>query len=202
MDQLVAENVPFCDDRNSPNSGPYAPTLPLHLRRDVIKRRFLNRFGVLCVLIAQQVSAYAGVGWSISAAGSGWYLERISKDGDRVQLTCSPVNRTRWTYGMIIPQAGRSARGAHSGYTLIIRQEPNTWSYPLIQTDVGYQWHALGQRSFDALLRHLSEATLADRILVPELGISFSPSNSDQETTFEEYRKLCSVPRSRVRGAG
>lgn len=39
-----------------------------------------------------------GVGWSISAAGSGWYLQRANETGERLQVVCSPAARGHWAY--------------------------------------------------------------------------------------------------------
>lgn len=146
------------------------------------------------LLLAKQADAQSGVGWSISAVASGWYLERISEAGDRVQLTCSFIGGAKPAYGLIVLPNKKTTSNSPMSTSLNIEQGQNRWIYPLARIEIGYWWRTYDRKDFAELLSHVNGLTLDDHITVEGLGIRFVPRNSDQETTIWEYRKLCLLP--------
>jgi hypothetical protein len=132
-----------------------------------------------------------GVGWSISAAASGWGLQRVSNAGDRVRLSCLPVGQGRWSYAMDV-QPGRLPDGpASERVSLSIVQRPHLWTYRLVWNGVSYRWKTRDAAAFAALLARINAMTPGDRFESPELRIDFSPRVGGQETTIQQFRRLC-----------
>lgn len=132
-----------------------------------------------------------GVGWSISAAGSGWYLQRVAGTGERLQVSCSPAAHGHWLYRLEV-KSNQTTPDLRSGQLeMLIKRSPDLWRYQLAADGPASASASLNKSSFGALLRQLNSLTLGDVVSVPMLKFSIAPKNSDQETTFAEFRKLC-----------
>ena len=134
-----------------------------------------------------------GVGWSISAAASGWYLQRVAGTGERLQVSCSPAAHGHWLYRLEVKsnQTNSDLRGGQP--EMLIRRSPEVWRYQLAVDGPGSVSTSLNKSSFIALLRQLDSLTSDDVVSVPMLRFTIAPRNNDQETTFAEFRKLCRV---------
>lgn len=132
-----------------------------------------------------------GVGWSIGAAASGWYLQRVAGTGERIQLSCSPVLHGHWLYHLDVKSNQASSGHRDERVEMLIDRSPETWHYQLAVDGPGSAGTTLNRSSFVALLQQLNSLALGDAVSVRRLGFSIAPRNSDQETTFVEFRKLC-----------
>lgn len=134
-----------------------------------------------------------GVGWSISAAGSGWYLQRVSGAGQRLQVLCSPAAHGHWLYRLEVKSVQATSDRRNGQAEMLIERSPEVWRYQLALDGPDSASTSLGKSSFIALLKQLNSLTLGDVVSVPKLGFRIVPRNSDQETTFFEFLKLCSL---------
>lgn len=74
---------------------------------------------------------------------------------------------------------------------MVIEHSPEVWRYQLAMDGPGSASTSLNKSSFVVLLQQLNSLTLGDVVSVPRLKLHIAPRNSDQETTFFEFRKLC-----------
>jgi hypothetical protein len=150
-------------------------------------------FVIASLVCSQQVGAQrgVGVGWSLSAVGDGWYLQTISGAGERLIVMCAPVEHGRWTYGLEV-KSNQTRPYAHNAKAeMVINSLPQVWRYQLAVNGPGAASTDLNRSSFIKLLQQLSGLTLGDSVSVPRLKLRVAPRVSDQEVTFQEFKKLC-----------
>ncbi len=153
----------------------------------------------ICVAASVICSAEAfaqkniGVGWSVSAEASGWSLQRVANSGERISLTCSPAggNFTRYLVMVQSPKARHGRPG--DKVELFVRRSPATLHYDLVLNGDASASSIMNESSFAKFLGQLNSLSLSDVVEVPRLNYSLAPANSDQETTFMEFKKLCHI---------
>lgn len=74
---------------------------------------------------------------------------------------------------------------------MVIEHSPEVWRYQLTQDAVGSASMSLDRPSFITLLERFEGLSLGDVVAVPKLRFRIAPHVSDQETTFDEFQKLC-----------